>query len=189
MSEKSLWQFRAKVWRDKSIPPRAAILLLNITDKIFRAPSEPFAMSSAEASRLCGLADAHDGAEEIKRLLAAGWLQSEGVKGCPPTNFYTVSNWGQIPPIKRGQTPPNKRGQTPPINPGQKPPIHISTSLREEMNDSMRKKSSSLRSTVGGGKKSSLRSEYGIGEDESSLRSQGDLKEFFKKHRKAAGLE
>ena len=191
MSEKLLWKFRASVWRDKSIPPRAAILLLNITDKIFRDPTAAFPLSDSEAARLCGLADRVNGRGTTQMLVEAGWLTLKEIRGCPPTSFYTLSNGGKNTSINDGKFTSINGGKKTIINGGKDASNHISNSFQEVMKETMRKKSSSLRSkklASGGKNKSSLRSEYGMGVENSGEMTPAQRKAFFDKHKKEAGL-
>jgi hypothetical protein len=115
--------------RDLIISDGAWRLLSRLCSNRFCDPKakmdEPFALPWPRVALWCGLKTKVDCYRRISELIAEGYLKCDGLRGCPPENFFFLTLKGmQKHPIE-GMQKHTTIGM-------QKHPHHISNSFQEE---------------------------------------------------------
>jgi hypothetical protein len=142
---KIIGQIRIKAERDLTISDGALRLLFRICSARYVDPKakmdDAFALPWSKVALWCGVNHKAEAYARVTSLVSAGYLKCDGLRGCPPINYYfLISNGRENHPIERVENHPINGRQNHPIKGVEKAPIkgvekhphHISNSFQEE---------------------------------------------------------
>ena len=157
MKDKRIFKLKIEAERDLKLSDGAFRLLMRVGSHIYVDPKKnlekSFPLPWSKVALWCGLSDDKSAARRILELVDAGYLKSDGLRGCPPINhFFLVPNCplkGAIDCPAGGANDYPKRGANDCPARGAD---HISNSFQEEKIKGKRREiKRSLRSKATGG--------------------------------------
>jgi len=97
MKDKRIFKLKIEAERDLKLSDGAFRLLMRVGSHIYVDPKKnlekSFPLPWSTVALWCGLKDADTCARRISELVDAGYLKSDGLRGCPPINhFFLVPN-------------------------------------------------------------------------------------------------
>ena len=98
MKDKRIFKLKIEAERDLKLSDGAFRLLMRVGSHIYVDPKKnlekSFPLPWSTVALWCGLKDADACARRILELVDAGYLKSDGLRGCPPINhFFLVPNY------------------------------------------------------------------------------------------------
>ena len=157
MKDKRIFKLKIEAERDLKLSDGAFRLLMRVCSHIYVDPKKnlekSFPLPWSTVALWCGLSDDKSAARRILELVDAGYLKSDGLRGCPPINhFFLVPNC----PLKGAIDCPAGGANDYPAGGANDCPAggadHISNSFQEEKIKGKRREiKSSLRSKATGG--------------------------------------
>ena len=98
MKDKRIFKLKIEAERDLKLSDGAFRLLMRVCSHIYVDPKKnlekSFPLPWSTVALWCGLSDDKSAARRILELVDAGYLKSDGLRGCPPINhFFLVPNY------------------------------------------------------------------------------------------------
>lgn len=153
MRDKRIIRLKLAAERDASISAGAFHLLCRLCSHLYVDPKtkvdEAFPLPWSKVANWCFLSDRDTCTSRISELVKSGYLKCDGLRGCPPINYFFLQlNCRENPAIKSRENPAIESSKNPAIKCGKNPAHHISNSFQEEkIKEKSREIKSSLRST------------------------------------------
>lgn len=95
MKEPRIGPLRSTAEKDLRISHCARTLMFRIFSDRYLDPRNPageaFALTWRQVALWCGLQHKGNCYDRVDELVSGGYLYDEGVKGCPPRNFYKLN--------------------------------------------------------------------------------------------------
>lgn len=139
-----LWRLRLGAERDRALSDGAFRLLSALTSWLYVSPygfDEQFPLTWTTVQQWCGIGK-DQAYRRLKELLDRSILRKEGLRGCPPAQWFSLGpNCSIYAAIDSRTNAAIDSGRNAAINSRQKAPSHISNPFRKEVGEEKGRKS------------------------------------------------